>query len=97
MTIIRELPIVGKIEIELTQEELRKAFWELERAHRRADCESVLDNLHYFENISEEKYQQLKDDEDFFDRCIDCFEERYDCNVAENDLWEDILDRVAGF
>lgn len=78
----------GVIEIELTAEELEKAFREQEHKYRLEDAETALHNAYESEQISEETYEAIKDNEKFHEAVLVEFDKRFSCNIPENTIWE---------
>lgn len=84
----------GIIEIELTAEEIEQAFRIQEKKYRLEDVRNAIYSAYESEQISEEDYEKIQDNEKFQEAVLDEYEKRFNCNVPENVTWEYALKEV---
>lgn len=84
----------GVIEIELTAEEIEQAFRIQEKNYRLEDVRNAIYTAYESEQISEEEYEKIQDNEKFQEAVLDEYEKRFSCNVPENVTWEESLKEI---
>lgn len=85
----------GNQVIELTPEELEMAYREQLHNYRREDAQrQLLDNFDDEEDPTAfsaqygRSIEELAENNEFLDQCVEEYEHDFDCNNAENDMWE---------
>lgn len=80
MTITRD----GKI-YELTEDELFKAYQEQQRSFRLEDAKI------HCRDFNEENGRSIQFTNDDYEYIVDCYEDACDCNIDENDTYDNIV------
>lgn len=73
----------------LSPEQEEEIYRRKERIYRRMDLEIHLEN----KGVSGERIDKILENEFFVKEICDLFESKKDCNVAENDTWNSVLDQ----
>lgn len=73
----------------LSPEQEEEIYRRKERIYRRMDLENHLEN----KGVSGERIDKILENEFFVKEICDLFESKKDCNVAENDTWDSVLDQ----
>ena len=85
---------VGVIEIELSEGEIEQAFRIQEKKYRLEDVRNAIYAVYESEQISEEEYEKIYDNEKFQEAVLEEYEKRFSCNVPENVTWEEAVKEV---
>lgn len=75
--------------IELTQEEIEKAYREQELNYRKNDVKSHIEDIK--ENDDDPFIQKIELTEDDIEFLAKEFIEKYDCNQTENNMWNNLI------
>lgn len=81
----------GIIEIELTGEEMEQAFREVDHQYKLEDAKNALHDAYESEQISEEIYEKVEGDTQFYEAVLQEYDKRFSCNIPENAIWEESL------
>lgn len=81
----------GIIEIELTGEEMERAFREVDYQYKLEDVKNAFHDAYESEQISEEIYEKAEGNTQFYEAVLQEYDKRFSCNIPENAIWEESL------